>query len=637
MPVHNNINFGDVVNCENKTCQCVGINQKGKPVLMLTTKNCHCASAKRKTPKNPAKKYKRKRPTGKTKTKPKAKPQVKQYNADFLNPFLTPKKEISVMSWNVASVNANPFEYWMKKYSEIYDKFMTKIDKLLDTRQRGQSERQELLNSDQLCDFKKIEDYFNNETINNIISEVKTTLNYNNDVYNQVLEYYNKNLKSVKIIDVLHNKLYVDSRMYSHPDKELSKNTKNPRPALTTTYEDSTVFNDLNKWQKAWTKHVITKKNIKAITDWPDQSKAPLIEGMTPEMRNILGVLFLFFYDASFIIAKQLTKTSTAEFNELRNDIIDNLVKSKTKNTCQIIHDNNCDIVFLQEVGHDLKRLLKSQSKFKIYDSKETCILIHRNINDHVTNVELINNLFNEKFDICALRCKINNYDYVLASFHADGKGKQTPIFLNKLSNILTDSNLLIAGMDANCVWNDYGKAPDNVKINEILEIFENENFINAVKFENISDKTKRAIYNTTNKARTFFQAQTDKAVSIDEVDENSDKNPKDHIFVKDLQVLKWSKMPYGKDPMLLNGPMLSNGPMPSKEFPSDHAIIEADIELPVGNIININPMKAINKIRSKISKIRKTPKTETMEMKPLNGDIPNFAQNGISHPERRF
>jgi hypothetical protein len=170
--------------------------------------------------------------------------------------------------------------------------------------------------------------------------------------------------------------------------------------------------------------------------------------------------------------------------------------------------------------------------------------------------------------DLFAVHGTINGVNYVLASFHGDTNGLQTIPITKKMNSAMTSDYAgyrLIFGMDAN-VYEKESKKTQSFT-----------GFVDAYKQMMLQscfgDETDPSSFTTYN-ARTYLQAQVQKACKSSEKRECGDVNPKDFIlfFPGHFSPVSTTKDNTGKKSYI------DDMVFPTLDFPSDHAILSAEI-----------------------------------------------------------
>lgn len=172
--------------------------------------------------------------------------------------------------------------------------------------------------------------------------------------------------------------------------------------------------------------------------------------------------------------------------------------------------------------------------------------------------------------DLFAVHGTIGGQQYILASFHGDTNGLQTIPITKKMHAAMKDmypGYKMLFGLDANV----YEK--ESKKTQSFL------GFVDAFKEMELSscfgDKTDPSSFTTFN-ARTYLQAQIQKACKSSEKRECGDVNPKDFIlfYPEHFSPMTTTKDNTGKKSYI------DDMVFPTLDFPSDHAILSAEINV---------------------------------------------------------
>merc|ERR1712150_147344 len=125
-----------------------------------------------------------------------------------------------------------------------------------------------------------------------------------------------------------------------------------------------------------------------------------------------------------------------------------------------------------------------------------------------------------EAGDLLAVKTRVAGADVTLASFHGDTNGLLTMPMLKRVSEHLPTERLLF-GMDANT----YEKPSKST-----AHVLEFEQLYQQLGFRSCWKKVDPGRYTTFN-ARTYLQAQLNKAAKSTELAQKGDRNPKDFVL----------------------------------------------------------------------------------------------------------
>ena len=135
----------------------------------------------------------------------------------------------------------------------------------------------------------------------------------------------------------------------------------------------------------------------------------------------------------------------------------------------------------------------------------------------------------------------------------------------------------LVPGQAVEALWPEDGEwynAVVRAVTNKGIELdYEDGDFRAAIQKHGMCTCLTEDVW-TTFKARTFLQPQFQKAVLSSRLQEEADMGPKDHLIVPEGCVfLRTTRDTTGDETFV-------NQPLPTKQFPSDHAIVTTEVLL---------------------------------------------------------
>lgn len=376
-------------------------------------------------------------------------------------------------------------------------------------------------------------------------------------------------------------------------------------------------------------------KRVCRLLDPIKHCKYPAITELEEEISLPLQIACLAVFDA--ILVHVVNLLAPSRWHGVKTSMVKALHKNKVSRTLEIVASKvyaSCDIIFLQEasaalVGHiishpilgaryhvlapeklDGKRdqnsiMLVAKSRFSISDDDWT---------GEVT-AEILNILESPggtvpiaAGDLFVVRCVervvgssevgLDSEDsrsttgrrFLLSSFHGDTNGLATIPVVDAVHKYLallradefvsedgafTAAPLLIFGLDANT----YVKHKEGTH-QGVVEFAEHLADLNLATCWGEVDPRVHTTYN----ARTFLQPQLNKAVRLSERAESplTDKNPKDHVLfqVGEVDRAEGFVVNFVSRDNTGDGVFLPDVPFPTIGFPSDHAIVCAELEL---------------------------------------------------------
>ena len=382
-------------------------------------------------------------------------------------------------------------------------------------------------------------------------------------------------------------------------------------------------------------------KRVCRLLDPIRRSKYPAVSESEEAISLPLQIACMAAFDA--ILVHVVNILAPGKWHKVKTSMVDALHKNKFSRTLDIIASNvyaTCDVIFLQEVaaslvvqieGHALlganyhvlspnnldgrrdqnSLVLAAKSRFEVATSgwsgedtaKVTELLT---ASEHPAPIDA-GDLFvvrcveksHEKLDDCSGEVSEGGRRYLLASFHGDTNGLATIPVINAMhkyislleinNEVMTHSSgeggagtdcvkspILLFGLDANTYeTHEQGKRQGVVEFAERLK---------TLGLTTCWGDVDPSIHTTYN-ARTFLQPQLNKAVRMSERAKSplTDKNPKDHIVFRagDLRAYAGGCVSgvVSRD-NTGEGIFDADIPFPTLNFPSDHAIVCADLEI---------------------------------------------------------
>ena len=495
-------------------------------------------------------------------------------------------EKIRALTWNIAAVNNNPFEYWITNEDPIYNNLMKKVSDFIQKPGDNDVFIKKIITDDM---FTELEQAMRDA---GWLGVDETRQMWLTDYKNR------RSISGFMKDDVIGKK-----RLASMPDRVTNTINAADGSVITRPTVINCYSGDLGSMQKFWTqwidfvfkKEVTLKKkgqevNVK-IRDMITPIKKSKYPAITEEEEKIsipLQVLCAAIFDA--ILVNMLNTLEPAGWQPLREDMCNKLNRHKLDRTIQILETSyaDSDVVFLQEVaGAFSGSANKAPLGAKLFDvfspstmdgdrDQNSFILLKK---DKYTAVkELTSEVLAElkansgskpapvmNGDIIALSAThiVTKTKYLLASFHGDTNGLATiPVVtaVRSYAQSKQPDHKLLFGMDANT----YARPEaDQQGVTAFAE------FYVANKLNTCYGPHPNPLNFTTFHARTHLQTQLNKAVSLEEKDSKGDKNPKDFIlfFAADFNVLSTSKDNTGVRKYV------ENMVFPTLVFPSDHGI----------------------------------------------------------------
>ena len=496
---------------------------------------------------------------------------------------ISPLKRIKAVTWNIAAINNNPFEYWITNKDEGYNKIMSQVSAYIDSPGINDVLVKEIF-TDKM--FAELEESMTQAGWSGI---VETRKQWETD-------YSNRKVISQFIKDSLLGK----KRLASMPDRvtnTISTVTEGfiMRPSVINCYNAGDL-STLENWWSQW-RHFIFEKEVTVkkrgvektvkVRDMISKIKRSKYPSITEEEEQIsipLQTLCAAIFDA--ILVNMMNTIDNAAWQPLREDMCNKLNRRKNERTIEILETayGSANILFLQEVASSFADVVKNKqlsSMYEIYSpstmdgdrDQNSFILLKKGQFRDVIEIttEVLRELDTSKEvpiangDLIALTATdfTDGVKYIFASFHGDTNGLATiPIVnaMHKYAVMKRPDHKLLFGMDANTYDNPEN---DQQGMVEFAELF------TSLKFNSCYGQKPNRKNFTTFHARTHLQPQLNKAVKLEDKDSKGDKNPKDFIlfFDSDFTVLATGKDNTGERKYI------ENMVFPTLSFPSDHGV----------------------------------------------------------------
>eukprot|EP01061_Rhynchopus_euleeides_P018229 TRINITY_DN30146_c0_g2_i4.p1 TRINITY_DN30146_c0_g2~~TRINITY_DN30146_c0_g2_i4.p1 ORF type:complete len:1794 (+),score=828.70 TRINITY_DN30146_c0_g2_i4:104-5485(+) len=497
----------------------------------------------------------------------------------------TTARPIEAVTWNIAAINNNPFEYWISG-TEAYNGLMQKIATFI---------TEEPKEADVL-----VSEVFTPE----MWADLKATMKQKSmNGVEQVDQMWTEDFQNRKVISgFLKDKSIGKKRLASMPDRVTNTITTTSgllmRPTVINCFEGD--LSSQEKWWKAWkdfmfsSEITVRKKNKKKTVfvfetlKTISRAKYPAV---TPEEEKIsiaLQTLAAAIFDSTLVYL--MNQAAPKVWEELRAEMCDKLNKGKNTRVVSILKDTyaTSHAVFLQEVSRDFEKAAQGSGilkKFDIYlpekadDSRgqNSVILLKKGefgeaeeVTESVLKL-LPDNAGVANGDLLVLTVPTKDgVPFLMASFHGDTNGLATKPVVEAVKNYskTLDDVKLLFGMDGNTYDNP---SDDQQGLADFAHFYRDRGLTTCY-----GDYPNPKNF-TTFHARTHLQTQLNKAIAGKDKDRLGDKNPKDHImfFKKDFIVLKTTKDNTGKREYI------EGMVFPTLQFPSDHGITATTLRYP--------------------------------------------------------
>lgn len=496
------------------------------------------------------------------------------------------QQNIKVLTWNLAAINNNPFEYWLTLSDEPkYGLLMNSVEKFIQSTKHVKDQSIGKLFPESYVDqlMEKLQQH-----VPSVTSE---------DVAVVRGMYVDDWSKRLMISGFLKDPAIGKKRLVSMPDR--MTNTIQSTTAATL-YRPTSIncysgtFSSLGDWYGKWLDFMFDAKLEDGKTS-PVQllkrisrQKYPDLSEEEEQVSVPLQVLLLAVFDAIQIrVLNQVSIEkwrSVEDWQVLRHTICDKLNFKKNDRTVEILTKSyaDADVLFLQEASEAFmtKAVSEFGAKFHVIaniekpsssDQNSMILLSKRYFTwfelDHAVSVP---GGVVADGDLLVARAKdLMGRSYLLASFHGDTNGLATIPTLDAVVAHWNKRDRLVFGMDGNTY--------ENPTLGPKYQNFEAfvQHFTLKHQLESCWGKNPTPEKHTTRNARTFMQPQLAKAASQNQIAELGDANPKDFILFSPKQ---YQGKLTGRD-NTGKGTFVQNMVFPTLDFPSDHAIVRVVLE----------------------------------------------------------
>jgi hypothetical protein len=434
---------------------------------------------------------------------------------------------VLVATWNVASINNNPFEYWVTYPDEDYNEFMLAVENFL-----GKAEED-----------VPVSEIFKEAMFNELIEEIKEQKISDSDELRRLwIDEYSER----KIISgFLKDKSIGEKRLTSMPDRitntiNLADGRKLKRPTVINAYMDC-ALTSTEIWWAQWRLFMFStfvhifdpgsaepKPQLvcKLIGPIP-RNKYPAISADEQRISVQLQLLCLAILDAIFIHI--VNRVAPTRWESIRRTLSRALIDGKDERICQILAESYLDrhVLFLQETSAALVQRARAHpalaERFAVllpddFDPRReqnSIILVDRRLFDaaaakDVTQLVLAyasgdflapGDLFAASISDCAGQL------WLLVSFHGDSAGLSTAPTIGAVHGMrpALPGHVLLAGLDANT--HSHGGDPRRHGVAAFRAL------LMSLGVVSVWDGVADPFVQTTCGARTSLQTQLSKAV----------------------------------------------------------------------------------------------------------------------------
>jgi len=496
---------------------------------------------------------------------------------------------LRVVTWNIAAINNNPFEYWITHEDADYNKLMENVQGYID--------------APGVRDVP-VSSVFTPA----MFGELKTLMAARSwPGLDEVEQRWKDDFAQRKIISgFMKDKALGDKRLASMPDRytntiNLAGGGVANRPTVINCFAGD--MSSVGSWWAEW-KRFMFEKQIKlpgrsggapqsvvpaSMLSKIKRSKYPAITEAEENISVPLQTLAQAIFDAVLVHIVN-SVSAGAKWQRLQQQMCDALNRRKDERTLAILSGTYWDanLVFLQESATAFVQKAGAHEELSdryfiaraaTLDAKRdqnSIVLLGRayfvedSLQEHTGAVM---GGFDKSVPVAEGDLLVVSVDdvmgrkYLLASFHGDTNGLATlPVLaaVHKLALAKPDHRLVF-GLDANTY---------SVGSSKLQGVGEFASAFVAHGYSSCWGDTPDPMSATTFNARTFLQPQLQKAARIDEKVSKGDKNPKDFIlFRKDAFRPQTARKDNTGE-----GRYIEDMVFPTLHFPSDHAIVSTTL-----------------------------------------------------------
>lgn len=490
-------------------------------------------------------------------------------------------ERIATITWNIAAINNNPFEFWVSHHAPEYLLLMEKA--------RSYIEDKDSQND--------------HEVFNIFTDEMFATLKQDmvdvgmGEGLDELDRMWREHYRGLRVLtQFLKDKNIGSKRLISMPDRiantvTTSDGTTVMRPSVVSSFEGD--MSSMEAWWQSWRSFMFKteiklmgadkRKPLATLLKKIPKAKYPAISEEEEAISIPLQILALGIFDAALIY--MLNNIAPSTWMSLKRSLSDSLVKNKSSRLADILSNGHrdADVIFVQEASVAFVQLVKAtmaESHFVIspsamdFSRNQNSIILCRTKRFEASSVtEVTSNVLSRldstcvaAGDLCVATIHgVMGRRYVLASFHGDGNGFSTmPVIkaLHRLMNEDLPDHFLVVGLDANTTSSTSNPVSTVAAFQASLE---------SMGITSCWNSFTAAGAWTSCAARTFLQPQLQKAQPHEKVLEKQNTNLKDWIifYASQLQLISLTRDNTGQG-------HFEQKVIPTITFPSDHVLVKA-------------------------------------------------------------
>ena len=489
----------------------------------------------------------------------------------------------NVVTWNIAAINNNPFEYWITHPDPEYNALMKNVQEFIDNPGAMDIKLEEICGNDIISELMEAMREQNLQGVEEVEGMWKQTYSQKKGIQEFLLD------KSIGV-----------KRLTSMPDR-ITNTIHNVdgstalRPSVLSAYDED--MSSVEVWWLQW-KEFMFRREVKVHSRDGNEgprivcqliepilrSKYPAISQEEQAVSIPLQILCLFLFDA--VLVHLLNTVAKKSWQHIKRSLSQALVRQKASRTITIIAErySAADIIFIQEAAAAFYPQLSQQEVIQkgfavlrpnVLDGKRdqnSFILVSRRTFEEESAVEITDEVLEciggkwlAPGDLLAvtIRSRAGGH-FLLASFHGDSNGLSTQPFVEALDQIAQTrypAHRVVVGLDANTLSAD---EPLHFSVGQFHALLQSLDMVSCW-----ADTTDRTLTTTCN-ARTCLQAQVNKAVRFVDRIRKGQRNLKDWIIFYPAQFAAAEVARDNTGDRLFVPDMV----FPTIAFPSDHALV---------------------------------------------------------------
>eukprot|EP00457_Paulinella_chromatophora_P001294 gb/GEZN01001296.1/.p1 GENE.gb/GEZN01001296.1/~~gb/GEZN01001296.1/.p1 ORF type:complete len:878 (+),score=168.53 gb/GEZN01001296.1/:176-2809(+) len=511
--------------------------------------------------------------------------------------FIKVRDEVTkVISWNIAAINNNPFEYWTSHPDPDYNALMRDVQEFMEKPGARDVPISEVFTEMMFWE----------------LSAAMGQLGWDG-VQDVTLKWMMEISKTNIISGFIQDKSLGEKRLISMPDR-LTNSIRTAdgikyRPTIINNY--AAELGSTEDWFKQWKAFMfdteldlvgedgaVEKKKPVQLLSPISAAKYPALTKDEEEMSLPLQTSYQAIFDATMVHI--MNTVAPGKWHPLKVQLIKAQVEGKSARILHILGDTygQSDVFFLQEVAsgfasdvtssrlNDRFHMVMSEDK-DMHRDQNSAILLRKEHFAIDTIKEVTADVLKhfqaatpvEKGDLLVVTVEDsirNREPWLLASFHGDTQGLATVPVLNALATEAAASypgHKFVFGLDANTYdvpEPKKKKKSASAGVNQSVWGFA-DTFTGLGLTSSWGDKPDPTKHTTCN-ARTFLQPQLNKAVRIEDrfTSPLSDRNPKDFILFRNTTFKYMDSIRDNTG----HGKFTEQMMFPTLSFPSDHAIV---------------------------------------------------------------